>query len=112
LSAAIARALTGLLLQLLETGADLVGVGRVELGEHGQGPLPVVPGLVHLAAGVVRTGQAVVGAGLLVAVIELTCQRQGLAVLVGALPGMAGGAQCFPNAVARRSLPNRSPSSP
>ena len=52
-------------------GMDVVGVGDAEGGVEGEGVLPVVAGLVELAGGVVCVGEAVVGAGLLVAVAEL-----------------------------------------
>ena len=52
-------------------GADVDGVGDVEVGVEGEGLLPMVAGLVEVAGGVVGVGKALVGSGLFVAVAEL-----------------------------------------
>jgi hypothetical protein len=50
-------------------GADLVCLGRAEVGVEGQGPVVVLARLVGVAGGTVGVAEAGVGAGLLVGVV-------------------------------------------
>jgi hypothetical protein len=57
-----------------EVGADLVGFGGSEVGVEGEGLLPVVSSLAGCVGRLVGSGEAVVGASLLVFPADLGCQ--------------------------------------
>src|SRR6266511_2326518 len=71
--------------RVVELGADLVGVGVVDLFEDGQCSLPRVASRVDLAGGLVRLAEAGQRAGLVVAVAEVPVRDQGLLVVLGGL---------------------------
>jgi hypothetical protein len=74
-----------------ELGADLAGFGCAESGIEGQGLLPVIVSPAGLAQGVMRPGETVVRAGLLVLVTDLAGQRERGGILGAGLAGLAGG---------------------
>jgi hypothetical protein len=57
-------------------GADLPGFWRAELGEQGEGVLPVAPGLGEVTVSVAGLAEPVVRAGLLVLVAALRGQAE------------------------------------
>src|SRR6266511_1572874 len=71
--------------RVVALGADLVGVGVVDLFEDGQCSLPRVASRVDLAGGLVRLAEAGQRAGLVVAVAEVPVRDQGLLVVLGGL---------------------------
>jgi hypothetical protein len=60
-----------------EPDADLVGLGRAELGVEREGLLPVVAGLLVVSGAVVALGEVAVHARLLVGVAGLSGEPQG-----------------------------------
>lgn len=84
-----------------ELGADLVSLGGAEIGVDGEGLLPVAAGLAVVTGGVVSTGVAVVGAGLLVLVADLDGQSERGGVLDAGRVGLAGSEEHFTKAVER-----------
>ncbi len=88
-----------------EVGADVIGVGDVEVGEQGAGLVPVVAGLVVNAGGVVGVAEAVVGAGLFVAVADLGGQGERGGVLGECLAGLSVVAVALAEAVEDLGFP-------
>lgn len=78
-----------LLVEVVEFGADLVGVGVVQLGEDGECVLPGLAGSVALTGGVVGVAQVRQRLGLEIAVAEIPAQRECVLVARDGLPVVA-----------------------
>jgi hypothetical protein len=65
---------------LVEFGAQVLGVGLIELGEDGQGLLVGVAAGVGVAGGLVRVAEVGQSVGFVVAVADIPEQVEGVAV--------------------------------
>ena len=74
-----------------DRGFRVVGVGHPEAGEDVQGELPVRAGLFGLVQRVVGVGEPVVGAGLIVGLVQFGGEGEGLAVVGEGGRRIAGG---------------------
>ena len=72
-------------------GFLVVGVVDAEAGEDVQGVLPVCAALLGLVQRVVGVGEPVVGAGLVVGLVQFGGEREGLVVVGEGGIGVAGG---------------------
>ena len=89
------------LVQGSQLGAEVVGLGNAEVRVEGEGVLPVPAGLIEVARRLVAGGDAVVGAGLLVANAALDGHGQRLGMLATGLLQVAGLLQGLSQAVER-----------
>jgi hypothetical protein len=88
-----------------EVSADLISLGRVEIGVESERFLPVPERRAGVVCGVVAAGEAVVGASLLVFVAEVAAQGERGGVLCTGVAGLAGGQKKLTQAVERLGLP-------
>jgi hypothetical protein len=84
-----------------QLGADLIGFGGAEAGVEGEGLLPVTAGLADLAGSLVGSGEAVMGAALLVFPADLGGQAERGSVLDAGLPRLTGAEEHVAEAIER-----------
>jgi len=96
---AVLTYLNALRLAVLTNGADLVRLGRAEVGVDGESLFPVVAGLAGAVQGVVGMDEAVVCAGLLVRVADVAGYLARGGVVGAGAAGLAGREKCFTEAV-------------
>src|SRR5947209_19580700 len=90
-----------------QVGADVVRVRDAEVGVEGECLLPVVAGEVKVAGGVMGVGEAVVGAGLFVAVVDLVGQGESGGVLDKCLAKLSGDVPDFTEVVESAAFAGR-----